>query len=263
MSSLQFSGRIRDNVSVPVQQGQFTPSDGGRPQRKLSHQRKYEVAALMSDLSIETKQVVAPAIAAFEDTASAFARGTIIPTVSGPVAVEDLIPGDFVETEHGPEPVVWIGSTSYVPNVENTESSLTGLYRSNAGAFGDHGPITDTMFGPAARVRFKRAHLRPLIGNDSVLLPMADIVDGDRLIEVTPASSVQMFHIALRHHAMINVGGVYVESYHPGPNIKRTLGPDYHDQFLSLFPNVHDFEDFGEMALPRTRLEVIRQLTSG
>jgi hypothetical protein len=128
MSSLQFSGRIRDNVSVPVQQGQFTPSDGGRPQRKLSHQRKYEVAALMSDLSIETKQVVAPATSVFEDTASAFARGTIIPTVSGPVAVEDLIPGDFVETEHGPEPVVWIGSTSYVPNIEGTGSSLTGLY---------------------------------------------------------------------------------------------------------------------------------------
>ena len=264
MSSLQHRGLpSRDIVSVPTRLGQFSPSVGGQPQRKHSLKRKYEVAALMSDLSIQSEVVVAPALPAFEEACSAFARGTIVQTVSGPVAVEDLIPGDFVETEHGPEPVVWIGSTSYLPHVPADQTSITPLYRATAGSFEQNGPMSDTLFGPGARIQYQRANLRSIIGSDSVLLPISDMVDGERMIEVTPAGPVQLFHIALRHHAVINVGGLKVETYHPGTNIKRDLGPDYTADFLSLFPNVHDFEDFGEMALSRTTHSVISQLQAG
>ncbi len=66
----------------------------GRPRRNLSVMRRYEVAALLPDLSVSSKQLVAPASPLFEETSSAFARGTLIPTVRGPVAIEDLLPGD-------------------------------------------------------------------------------------------------------------------------------------------------------------------------
>ena len=72
--------------------------------RGVSLMRRYEVSALLPDLTLVQKTHVAPASPLFEGTASAFARGTPIRTVRGQVAVEDLLPGDYIETVRGPAP---------------------------------------------------------------------------------------------------------------------------------------------------------------
>ncbi|MCE0505227.1 Hint domain-containing protein [Roseivivax sp. GX 12232] len=222
--------------------------------------RRYEAAALLPDLTVEYLSRTAPAHPVFEETAGGFARGTLLQTPSGPVAVEDLVPGDYVETSDGAEPVIWIGSTSYVPRVEDSDSILTTLYRVTGGAFGPEMPGTDMVFGPAARFLVRRDRFRETIGHDSVFVPLADYADGERVIPVQPGGSVQIYHVALAEHKALKVGNLEIESYHPGPGLRRELGPGYLETFLSLFPGCRGLEDFGELSRPRTSREAVLRL---
>lgn len=223
--------------------------------------RKYDIAALRPDLSIVTGSHRAPATGLFEDTCSAFARGTLIPTVRGPVAIEDLLPGDYVETAHGSEAVTWIGATTYAPPVlADTETTLTGLTRITADAFGLGHPAMDLLLGPGARLVVRNARLHGLIGKDSVLAPVSDYVDGDRFLSVRPAGAVQLYHVMLRNHTTFRIGGIEVESYHPGKAITQLTGRNRRALFLSLFPNLGQLEDFGQVTMTRTTRDVVESL---
>lgn len=263
MASLQHSALdARSAVALPVPAK--TADAKPAPQRRsVSLMRKYEVAALQPDMSITTKQVIAPATPLFEETASAFARGTLIATETGPVAVEDLLPGDRVETGRGLEAAVWIGSTVFVPNTPASGSSLNNLYRITAETFGFGRPMVDLLVGPAARMTVRREKLQSLIGNATVLAPVRDFEDDDRIFAVTPPGSVQLYHVALQRHGTINAGGFELESYHPGRTIAADLGQNMRALFLSMFPNLEMLEDFGELTMTRTTRVVIDDLMSG
>ncbi|SIS67096.1 Hint domain-containing protein [Roseivivax lentus] len=222
--------------------------------------RKYEAAALLPDLSIHNISRTAPADPIFEEAGSAFARGTLFQTVGGPVAVEDLLPGDYIQTANGSEPIHWIGSTNYVPRVEDSDSILTTLYRVTAAAFGLESPASDMIFGPSARVLVRRDAFRSVIGHDAVFVPLADFADGERIIPIQPGGSVQMFHVGLRRHGVLKIGGMELESYHPGPGLRRSLGADRMETFLSLFPNITRLSDLGELSYPRTSRDAAQRL---
>lgn len=224
--------------------------------------RKYEVAALLPDGTIAFNQHVAPATPLFEECATAFARGTLIPTVRGPVAIEDLLPGDRVETARGPEPVTWIGSTSYVPGRHDEQTTLTQLTRILSGGEDFGRPGMDVLVGPAARQIVRSPRLQTLIGQDAVLAPIADYVDGDRYLQVTPAGTVQLYHLMVRGHTTLRIGGLDIETYHPGKSAGQALGKSMRALFLSMFPQIEALEDFGHVSMTRTTREVIDSLVS-
>ena len=261
MRSLQTGAPALQSVSVSHQTPGLRPDV--QPRRQPTLMRKYEIVALNQAGQIIDKQVIAPATPMFEDTASAFARGTLISTRRGPMAVEDLLPGDEVETGRGYEAVTWIGSTIFVPGTGDRASGLSKLYRITAEAFGFNRPMCDILVGPAARMSLRRERLRSLIGRDTVLVPVHEYCDGDRIFEVNPPSSVQMYHIALERHGTIQAAGYEMESYHPGRNAGAALGQNMRALFLSMFPNVEQLEDFGELTLTRTSRDVLDNLMVG
>ncbi|EPX75625.1 Hint domain-containing protein [Salipiger mucosus] len=219
--------------------------------------RKFEAAALLPDFSISFQQHVGPAVRLFEDACSAFARGTLIHTVNGPIAIEDLLPGDYVESSAGTQPVTWIGSTTYVPGVVSEGTTLTGLTRITSDAFGSGRPETDVVVGPAARMLVHRPKLKSIIGQDRILVPVSDYADGDGIVQVTPAGGVQLYHLMLGRHGTIRVGGLDVETYHPGQALARVEGPSEWALFLSMFPGIEQPGDFGELTFSRSTREVI------
>ncbi|MBE9636685.1 Hint domain-containing protein [Salipiger mangrovisoli] len=222
--------------------------------------RKYEVAALLPDLSISMKQQVAPALPLFEDACSAFARGTLIQTTRGPVAIEDLLPGDYIETSRGTQSITWIGSTTYVPGVLCEESGLGSLTRVTSDAYGLGRPAADLLLGPSARLVVTRSRFRALLGQDSVLVPVADEADWDRIVPVTPAGGVQLYHLMVRHHATIKVGGLEMETYHPGKALHAVSSPNLRALFLSMFDNLSELQDFGELSMTRSSREAVDSL---
>ncbi len=222
--------------------------------------RRYEAAALKSDGSFSQEQIVAPAIDLFEEATAAFARGTLVATPNGPVAIEDLFPGDVVETRDGPAQVTWIGSTIFYPNTAEGASSLSHLTRVTAEAFGPTTPMKDLLIGPGARMVVRREKLRTLLGASAVLAPIQDYTDGDRIFDITPPSPVQMFNFALANHSTVTLSGLEVETYHPGKLADPTLGHNVRALFLSMFPGIEMFEEFGGLIFPRTSRETIESL---
>lgn len=259
MSSIQ-SGRTGLQTHFPHPRPQSAPTP--RSQRPVHLMRKYEVSALAANGDILNEVVVAPATPLFEETASAFARGTLINSERGPVAIEDLWPGDLIETDRGMEPIAWIGSTVFVPGAGGAQTNLSALTRVTSESFGHNKPMSDVLLGPASRMVVNRSSLESLIGKSTVLVPTSDFNDGDRVFEVTPPSSVQLYHIALQRHGLIMVGSLGFESYHPGRNITSELGQNMRALFMSLFPHVTTLDDFGDLTYTRTTRDVIDNLVS-
>ncbi|MBZ8117415.1 Hint domain-containing protein [Roseovarius sp. LXJ103] len=193
---------------------------------------------------------VAPDLPLFQAAFTAFARGTLIATASGPVAVEDLLPGDKIITnERGPSPLMWVGSITLRP-AEREGPSLT---RITSAALGLGRPLSDLMTGPGARI------LQRIPGMaEQVLRPVRDMLDGMQVIELRPPSAVQLYHIALRRHATVTAAGLAMETFHPGPGFENTLPYQHFDQFMALFPHVARPSDFGPLAHPRQPLQRAR-----
>lgn len=212
------------------------------------HRRGYEVAALRADGSLCIAQGRAPAIPFFEQAFSAFARGTLIQTAHGPIGIEDLQPGDRVETATGAlAEVIWIGSSTFIPA---DTGRRTPMVRIMADSFGQDRPGGFVTLGPSARILQTPPHLRAASEGQPMLTPVREFVDGVNVIEVVPPTPVKLFHLCLSHHAAINAGGIMVESFHPGEGADD-LSPSMQRRFLSMFPRIAELADFGPLAYPR------------
>lgn len=213
--------------------------------------RRFVVQWLDQSGAVEDLSRIAPAIPLFEQVFSAFGRGTLIPTIDGPVAVEDLMPGALVETSTGLSPLMWVGSMSIVPGSPAQDYSPLGLYRVTADSFGLDRPMPDLLLGPGARILSTRGALRDEYGTDAVLEPIAALADGMNVIEVRPISTVQTYHLGFKSHRTFSANGVEVESMHPGAVNQNRIDPQMMSLFLSMFPHIRQLSDFGSLCHPR------------
>lgn len=227
----------------------------GRPQRKMPLMRTYEVAYLTKSGSIEEFSQIAPALPAFEQAFCAFARGTLIQTKLGPVAVEDLLPGDMIQTgKDEAQPLIWRGSMTVIPARdpfgEPAQGSKNRLTRISMDTFGLGRPMPDLVLGPHTRIVHRIATIRRLTGHSTALIPATDFLDGVNIIETSPMTPVQVYHIALPKQAKIIVNGVETASQHPGMPEMHNLRGDMLNLYLSLFPHAKSLDDFGPIAMP-------------
>ena len=238
-------------------QTNWTNRPDRRPQRAKPLTRRYEIAYLSAAGSVEQTTRLAPALPQFEDAFSAIARGTLITTDRGTVAIEDLRAGDRVLTmENGPEPVLWIGSMMLYPAGATPGFDSGGLVRITADRFGYARPHSDLLLGPSARLLHRHARVAEIIGVPSALAPVRGFVDGMGVIRVDPISPVPVFHLCLAQHRTIRASGIEIESFHPGPASDAMLDPELMSLFLAFFPHIRKIEDFGPLAHPRlTRFE--------
>jgi len=218
-------------------------------ERVPSRERTYDVEALRPDGSVTRRRLGAPATPAFEAAFSAVARGTLIATTKGQVAVEDLTPGmKLLTNERGPSPLMWIGAMTLPPRPAGRDED-TRLIRVMADAFGIGRPMPDFLTGPGARI-LKRNGAQA----DMVLTPFLDLVDGNGVIAINPPSSVRLFHLGLRRHATITAAGLTIETFHPGPAFERQMTADMLERFMSFFPHLARPSEFGPLAHPRQPL---------
>ncbi|MGR3490929.1 MAG: Hint domain-containing protein [Shimia sp.] len=234
-------------LPAPIPTGALALREAQVPTRPRPAMRRYDVQYLSANGAAEAVTRIAPCTRAFEETCMAFARGTLMASPSGQIAVEDLIPGDTIETvEHGPQTVLWIGSTTVVPGARGQSAETARLTRIAADGIGYGRPTQDITLGFAARL------YRPARGGlPDRLEPIENIVDGIGTFEITPPSPLQVFHVALRRHARLIACGIELETFHPGPRAATLLRGDIRALYLSLFPHLSGLEEFGPLCLPR------------
>jgi hypothetical protein len=238
-----------------VRRDQIARPDG-RPQRVQPLMRRYEAVHPASNGDIVEHSHIAPAIPQFEEAFSAFARGTIFQTQMGPVAVEDLLPGVMVLTADGEfEKLTWKGSMMLVPSAEGQSPEMRHLTRMAAEAMDLGRPSNDTVFGPSTRIVHRAPGIKTLTGQTIALVPLRDFVDGVNIVELPPMKSVQVFHLAFAEHQRLVTGGIEVESYHPGLAHRFPLRGDLLRLFMTLFPQMLEFTEFGAPMAARLRLQ--------
>lgn len=220
-----------------------------RPKQQL---RRYDVIALLPNGDISETRHIAPALPIFEDAFCAFSRGTLIPTPSGHIAVEDLLPGDEIVTAEGSiQTLLWKGSTVLVPARPGPQGRNMRLTRVVADAFGMQRPLSNVVTGHAARILYTPPHLRGDPAHERKLTLVREFVDGMNVIETAPPTPVELFHLCLKRHSTFRVGGLEFESYHPGRNAARMVSHQMRQLFFDLFTHVDQFSDFGPLAFPR------------
>ena len=133
--------------------------------------------------------------------APCFGRGTMIATLDGDVAVEDLREGDLVLTVSGEaKPLVWTGSRSVNvarhPRPENVRPVCI-----RRGAFSPNVPSRDLIVSPDHNVFV-----------DGVLIPAKCLVNG-RNVVLSDAETVDYHHIELASHDVVYAEGLEVETY--------------------------------------------------
>jgi len=228
------------------------PVPDGRPRQLM---RRYEVMWLDDRGDIAERTAVAPAVPAFEAAFAAFARGTLFATEAGPVAIEDLLPGDRVRTvDAGFQPVLWRGATTIVPGARGQSPLMGSLTRIAADALGIARPMPDLVLGPLARIYHRTEAVQRITRADGAFLPARDLIDGCNVIELTPPSPVQVFHFGLAAQHRVLAQGVELESHHPGTLHELGLRGDALALYMSLFPHRPDLASFGPMRFSRLRL---------
>lgn len=255
------SSALQQSIPTPANSDAPTPTWTTRrraqaPQtadKKDVFLRRYDVMWLQDNGDIDTLSLRAPVLPTFEAAFNAFGRGTLIQTDCGPVAVEDLLPGARVETAQNEwQRVMWIGATNLdsegtrAPNAQPEK-----LYRLNADRLGAGPTLGHALFGTGARYLLRADALISYLGTNHALAPIPSMVDSIGMCEITPISTVRSYHLCLETHATINIGGMEIESYHPGLAAAGQLQGQLRAQFMEMFPHLDTLGDFGAMVHPR------------
>lgn len=249
------TGRAPVATSHPTNPNRFARTDG-QPRRDQPLLRRYEVVHLDAKGDIVDFNRVAPALPAFEEAFSAFARGTVFETDCGPVAVEDLLPGDRLKTvENGYQTLIWKGSVMVVPNIQRQSPEMRTLTRIASDTFGFARPQRDLVLGPAARIFHQAPSVRTLTGQPGAFIPLRDFEDGISIFSLSPATAVQCFHLAFEEQERILADGIELESYHPGPIHRFPLRGDLLGVYMNLFPHLARVADITAPRYPRLKLQ--------
>ena len=238
-----------------------TPTRPLRPvvhSRPLPLTRRFEIEWLDEDNFAQDLTRIAPALPAFEEAFAAFTHGTLIQTVDGPVAVEDLAPGAELATADGETaPLMWKGAITIVPGAPTLRETPEKLYRVTADAFGLGRPARDVLLGPDARLLTRDPSVRAAVSADAAYVPVSSLADGVSVVEVTPVNPIRVYHLHTSRHLTLLAGGLEVETFAPRTSMSESLSHEMMAVFMTLFPHLETLRDFGRARWPRLSREMM------
>lgn len=240
----------------------------GSPRRSYGNavratSRPYTIAWLDRFGQASWDTVMAPSIPVIEGACASMARGALVATEAGPVAVEDLTPGMAVMTsEHGPLPLNWIGSYDMSPREAQT-LDRGSLFRITAEAFGLSKPATDLLLAPRAHILMRHAACKAQFGVPMAFAPVRAFEDGMAVFSVKPMSPVSLYNLGFDRQATITVGGVEMESFHPGAHSEMLLDDETRHALLRLFPQARGLEYFGPQLIQHLTTFEVKALREG
>ncbi|CAM4178493.1 Hedgehog/Intein (Hint) domain-containing protein [Bordetella tumbae] len=138
-----------------------------------------------------------------------FVRGTLIETPSGPVAIEDLVPGNQVLGSTGWRTAKWIGWRHYGAFGLRTaeQKARCAPVRIRKDALGESQPAQDLLVSPWHHLYV-----------DGVLVRAHDLINGITITQETHVTSVSYYHVELDQFDVVLAHGVYSESWADGGN---------------------------------------------
>lgn len=167
-----------------------------------------------------------------------FARGTLIETSCGQVAIETLQAGDLVKTmDHGFQKLRWIGSRQ-LDKVDLRQHPELLPVRIKAGALGKNLPKKDLTVSPQHRILVRSEIAQRMFGTLEVLIPANKLLTIEGIDIDEDAVSVEYFHMLFDRHEVVFSHGAATESLFTGPEAIRTLTKEARQEVFTLFPEL-------------------------
>lgn len=200
-----------------------------------------------------------PATAQIDAAVSSFARGAMLQGIRGPIAIEDLVPGDRVAVRGGcTAQIDWIGARSYRAGGERPT-----FYRIAAHAFGASGPLADVVLGSDAHILIEHARCHALVGGPVAFAPVAAFEDGHNVTAIVPPGEVTTYGIACAGQEAVLAAGLPVESYHPARATLQSLTRTVLSDMARLFPQTAAGTGFGAPRIPYVTFAEAQGLAMG
>ncbi|MVW72203.1 Hint domain-containing protein [Bordetella sp. 15P40C-2] len=138
-----------------------------------------------------------------------FVKGTLITTLRGEVAIEDLIPGDSVMGSSGWRQVKWIGWRHYgaLAFIDRESAARIAPVRIRAHAIAERVPDRDLLLSPWHHLMV-----------EGKLVRAGDLLNGLTISQESSISAVSYYHVELDQFDIIMAHGVYSESWADGGN---------------------------------------------
>ncbi len=180
-----------------------------------------------------------------------FTPGSLILTARGQRRVETLKPGDRVVVADGrTQPVRWVGKRRLsVPELQ-ADPGLCPI-KIKAGCFAPGYPKRDLTVSPQHRIVVSSALLELMYFEPLMLTPAKGLIDDRAVTQLPPDSGVEYIHILFDKHELVNVEGIWSESFFPGDTTLSAMAPETRRELLDLFPNLmSENGGYGNTALP-------------
>ncbi|MCK0167577.1 Hint domain-containing protein [Jannaschia sp. S6380] len=187
-----------------------------------------------------------PATPQIDAAVSSFARGAMLQGIRGPIAIEDLVPGDRVSVRGGGTAQIdWIGARSY-----RAGGDRPTFFRVAAHAFGGSGPLQHVVLGADAHVLIEHIRCHELVGGPVAFAPVAAFEDGHAVTAIVPPGEVTTYGIACAGQEAVLAAGLPVESYHPARATAQSLTRTVLSDMARLFPQTAGGMGFGAPRIP-------------
>ncbi len=165
----------------------------------------------------------------YDDFVTCFAAGTAIDTPDGPQLIENLRPGDLVQTrDSGPQPIRWAGHRRVLGR-----GNLAPI-RIDAGILGNDDPL---VVSPEHRVIVDGPTVELLFGTPCVLVAAKYLV-GIVGIAQRDVARVTYHHLMFDTHQIIRGAGCWSESFFLAEYALSGLDAEARDEMERLFPDL-------------------------
>lgn len=185
-----------------------------------------------------------------EDEVVCFVAGTLIDTEHGPVAIENLTPGDLIWTkDDGFRPLRWIGSMTLTAEALARSPHLCPI-RIRASALAPNIPSRDLLVSPQHRILVSSKIAVKMFGAIEVLIPAKQLLQVEGIDYALDLHEVTYFHMLFDGHQIVGSNGAETESLYTGPQALRSLSPAAREEILTLFPELKAYDYSPEFARP-------------
>lgn len=166
-----------------------------------------------------------------------FTPGTLIDTIDGAVAVEDLRIGQQVLTrDNGFQTVRWIGR-KVVGTAQLRANPRLQPVRIAKGALGSGLPLRDMIVSPQHRMLVSGRRAELFFGETEVLVAALHLV-GQPGIERLSCDHVIYLHVMFDAHEIILGDGAWTESFQPGQQTLSGLDAAQRAELFAIFPEL-------------------------
>lgn len=171
-----------------------------------------------------------------------FTPGTMIATIEGLKAVEDIKVGDQVFTrDHGAQEVRWAGQKLLTKDLLAKDRYLSPILI-RKGALGENLPDRDMMLSPNHRVLVNSPELAVIFGESEVLASAKHLV-GRKGVERLMDTEVTYVHFMFDRHEIVWSDGLWSESFQPGSMAMAGLDEAQRNEIYTLFPELKDMPE--------------------